>query len=300
MNEQIIEIMPQTAHVQKLTEILQPYEFVAEKEHIDLNDSENEINDQNDDKNILKSLENVQSNHTNRMKNGPKIPDSEANSNKLNGINIDINNKLKIIPDDSNEQKNINLINIKSTSNENSHNNQKSLVLSDEDEDENFVDTSDSIIEQEEDILKIKNQIPNNNDLNHIGNNSEVAHYCNSNNIDTENFSSIIQKYGGELNQQTNFPISNYQSSNQQPFRQSRPGSSLSNYGYRGSGGVPSGGGTGGGGGYPPNDNYINPSLINQDTNRQILLILLRLQQDTNSVITRLSYLEATVLSLQV
>lgn len=39
---------------------------------------------------------------------------------------------------------------------------------------------------------------------------------------------------------------------------------------------------------------------MNQDTNRQILLILLRLQQDTNNVITRLSYLEATVLSLQV
>ena len=58
-------------------------------------------------------------------------------------------------------------------------------------------------------------------------------------------------------------------------------------------------GGGAGGGGYPPNENYTLSS-INQDSNRQILLILLRLQQDTNNVITRLSYLEATVLSLQV
>ena len=70
-------------------------------------------------------------------------------------------------------------------------------------------------------------------------------------------------------------------------------GSSLSvNYG-----GSRSGGGGSGGGGYPPNENF---TLMHQDTNRQILLILLRLQQDTNNVITRLSYLEATVLSLQV
>ncbi len=56
-------------------------------------------------------------------------------------------------------------------------------------------------------------------------------------------------------------------------------------------------GGGGGSGRYPPNEGYN--TNVNQDTNRQILLLLMRLQQDTNNVITRLSYLEATVLSLQ-
>lgn len=54
----------------------------------------------------------------------------------------------------------------------------------------------------------------------------------------------------------------------------------------------------GSGGGYPPNESYN--FTMGQETNRQILSILIRIQQDTNNVITRLSYLEATVLSLQV
>jgi hypothetical protein len=54
-------------------------------------------------------------------------------------------------------------------------------------------------------------------------------------------------------------------------------------------------GGSGGFGG-----NAQAEHLIASDTNRQILLILLRLQQDTNSILTRLSYLEASFLSLQV
>jgi hypothetical protein len=57
-----------------------------------------------------------------------------------------------------------------------------------------------------------------------------------------------------------------------------------------------SGGGPGGGGGNFPSNDYF----LSQDTNRQILLILIRLQQDTNNVLTRLSYLESTVISLQV
>lgn len=53
-----------------------------------------------------------------------------------------------------------------------------------------------------------------------------------------------------------------------------------------------------GDGGYPqpPNDSYL---AANYDANRQILLLLMRLQQDTNNVLTRLSYLEATVMSIQ-
>ena len=43
-----------------------------------------------------------------------------------------------------------------------------------------------------------------------------------------------------------------------------------------------------------------NNAILDADTNRQILLLLMRLQQDTNNVITRLSYLEATVMSIQV
>jgi hypothetical protein len=41
-------------------------------------------------------------------------------------------------------------------------------------------------------------------------------------------------------------------------------------------------------------------NYLSNDTNRQILLLLMRLQQDTNNVLTRLSYLEATVMSIQV
>ena len=86
-----------------------------------------------------------------------------------------------------------------------------------------------------------------------------------------------------------------------QSVRQSRPGSSASFSGRQISlNQSGSGGGGGSGGGYPPNESYLNPNYIAQDTNRQILLILLRLQQDTNNVITRLSYLEATVMSLTV
>jgi hypothetical protein len=58
--------------------------------------------------------------------------------------------------------------------------------------------------------------------------------------------------------------------------------------------------GSGGGGGYPPNELFSNMNYLSNDTNRQILLLLMRLQQDTNNVLTRLSYLEATVMSIQV
>lgn len=82
-----------------------------------------------------------------------------------------------------------------------------------------------------------------------------------------------------------------------QSIRQSRPGSSQS-FSYSGRQISLNQTGGGSGGGYPPNENYLNSNYIAQDTNRQMLLILLRLQQDTNNVITRLSYLEANVMSL--
>ncbi|CAF0967372.1 unnamed protein product [Brachionus calyciflorus] len=112
-------------------------------------------------------------------------------------------------------------------------------------------------------------------------------------------FSPIVHTYGGELNSPPgNIPTSSYQS------RYSRPGSSQSmSYGqnrfnqgaghsHNHSGGT--NGGMGGGGSGSGNENFLV-----QDTNRQILLILLRLQQDTSNVLTRLSYLESSVLSLQ-
>ena len=59
------------------------------------------------------------------------------------------------------------------------------------------------------------------------------------------------------------------------------------------------GGGSGGGYNPPPNDTYLGSHYGQSDANRQILMVLMRLQQDTNNVLTRLSYLEATVMSIQ-
>lgn len=85
-------------------------------------------------------------------------------------------------------------------------------------------------------------------------------------------------------------------SSQNQIARQSRPGSSLNNFinSGRGAGGGAGGSGGGGGGFYNQNETFLT-----QDANRQILLILMRLQQDTNNVLTRLSYLESSVMTLQ-
>jgi hypothetical protein len=78
----------------------------------------------------------------------------------------------------------------------------------------------------------------------------------------------------------------------------------LSNTGYYrggpgggGGGGNPggSGGGSGPGGGGGGGDGGFNIG----DSNKQIMLLLLRLQQDTNNVLTRLSYLETTVMAIQ-
>ena len=56
-----------------------------------------------------------------------------------------------------------------------------------------------------------------------------------------------------------------------------------------------------GSGGYnpPPNDPYLNAHYLQNDANRQIMIVLLRLQQDTQNVLTRLSYLENSVMSIQ-
>ena len=58
------------------------------------------------------------------------------------------------------------------------------------------------------------------------------------------------------------------------------------------------GGAGGSGGGNPPTSTH--EYLMAQETNRQILLILMRLREDTNNVLTRLSFLESSVVSLQV
>lgn len=82
--------------------------------------------------------------------------------------------------------------------------------------------------------------------------------------------------------------------SSSNPYGMDRRAGGSGNPGGSGAGG---GGGNGppGGGNFPSNDFFFA-----QDTNRQILLILLRLQQDTNNVLTRLNYLESSVISLQV
>lgn len=107
---------------------------------------------------------------------------------------------------------------------------------------------------------------------------------------------SLIHQYGGESNSN--------QSQNQRP---SRPNSTQSlPRGYV----ISSTGGGGGGAGLPPppapqppsqppNDPFTNLNYLQTDSNRQILMLLMRLQQDTNNVLTRLSYLEATVMSIQ-
>lgn len=61
-----------------------------------------------------------------------------------------------------------------------------------------------------------------------------------------------------------------------------------------------SGGGGGGAGGGSNNPPTTSDYLMSQETNRQILLILVRLREDTNNVLTRLSFLESSVVSLQV
>jgi acyl-CoA-binding protein len=117
----------------------------------------------------------------------------------------------------------------------------------------------------------------------------------------------LIHKLGGENMGGGGVGIPYQQSS---LIRSSRPNSSLSNTGYSkggggsggGGGGHNGGGGSGGGGsgGGGGNGNDGNNSFMSQESNRQILLLLLRLQQDTNNVLTRLSYLETTVMSIQV
>ena len=117
-----------------------------------------------------------------------------------------------------------------------------------------------------------------------------------------EQFKAILDTYGGEVNtpQQMGGNFNSSVQQNVQP-RQSRPGSGLSiNYGLGGRSSINHGLGGGGGGGFPPphptsTDNF----MMHNDTNRQILLILVRLQQDTNNVLTRLSYLEANIHNIQ-
>lgn len=154
-------------------------------------------------------------------------------------------------------------------------------------EDEDFCDTSDFIQEENGGITNGK--IPSEKNIEKLFRPKPTTVDKSENN--DKDFLPVINKFGGETGK-NQASLNNYiipdRPGHNSSFRQSRPGSSLST-GYRSGNGA---------GGYPPNENF-NLATLSQDTNRQILLILLRLQQDTNNVITRLSYLEATVLSLQ-
>lgn len=163
------------------------------------------------------------------------------------------------------------------------------------DDDEDFCDTTSELANEQELLIQnIKKQLSN-ADFNINDNLNEFKNEFGENNKNNKDFNQLINKFGGELNSPSSGTNLNYQQI--QPIRQSRPGSSqssINNFGRH----LNHGSTSGSAGGYnpPPNENYS--TYLTQDTNRQILLILFRLQQDTNNVITRLSYLEANVLSL--
>ena len=109
----------------------------------------------------------------------------------------------------------------------------------------------------------------------------------------------IIDRFGGESMNQPSMSGHFYSGG---PIR---PGSSQSqSYGYARNipsrNNNPSGSGAGGSGGGNNPSGGDGGSSTGIDSNRQIILILLRLQQDTNNVLNRLSYLENTVASIQV
>lgn len=299
----IIETMPQDKYVQKLTEILEPYEYITEKTHVNEtgdsshSDSESEILELNTQKKHAMGssgdefLLRLPQNGT-RWNQWADLSIQSVNTNTNNTDYCENGTKPRIWNGDS-----------VADSSPSCEENKNNASFVSEDEEDDFCDTSDSIADQH--VFKnIKNQSAEqqielssaNDNIYEQSNHVSQETYGNSKSELVE-FESMLHRYGGEIpNTHASVPSNSY-SANQasgQPnnFRQSRPGSSLSmGYNSRTGGGA-------GGGGYPPNENYTLSS-INQDSNRQILLILLRLQQDTNNVITRLSYLEATVLSLQ-
>lgn len=308
----IIETMPHDKYVQKLTEILEPYEYVTESNKIqnghDNSDTETDLLAEKMQINV--NLNKKKSSHNNESEtNGNtkvemeelinlKLPNRNGRSTCWNewatnvpkkSFNINKNNEnlnfvsLSNVTNGTLVKSNGNSVADSSPSNEETKN--TASYISDED-DEDYCDTSDSLHPTAETDNNIS-----------VNRESEYIKPRLDNGFSNE-VTSIIQKYGGEAAHISHTSLHNAGasgnfSSGHNQFRNSRPGSSLS-FSNRSVGN----GGAGGGGGYPPNENFQLQNL-SQETNKQILLILLRLQQDTNNVITRLSYLEATVLSLQ-
>jgi len=179
----------------------------------------------------------------------------------------------------------------------------------DEEDDEDYCDTSDTM--QQDVVKSLKSKLNgavngtngfDNDDIimTEINNNYKVANGYAESHMMENDVDVLINKFGGESG-----------SGQQYQTRPSRPNStqsvhrlnsSLSGNNTRdpnvgGGGGL--GGGSGGGYNPPPNDPYLGSHYGQSDANRQILMVLMRLQQDTNNVLTRLSYLEATVMSIQ-
>lgn len=328
----IIETMPHDKYVQKLTETLEPYEYITEPSEIQNghdNNNKGSVHSESSDTEVLVADKmqiklNVNRKKTNQNNNPTvngeakkavveelltlRLPSSlngrstcwnewaEKNPKKSTDfLNVNKNNEsMNFIPlsnanDTFKKASAGNSVADSSPSNEETKNTTNSYVS---DDDEDFCDTSDS--------LQPATEYEQNTSVNNNGScvNNEPTKPPNLSEYSNE-VTFIIDKYGGETtssqahsNFQNSGAAGNF-ASGQSQYRNSRPGSSLS-FSNRSIGNA----GGGGGGGYPPNENFQLQNL-SQETNRQILLILLRLQQDTNNVITRLSYLEATVLSLQ-
>lgn len=319
----IIETMPHDKYVQKLTEVLEPsYEYPKENENEEnIEEITNGINNDHSDSD---DLEHIYSNNGDNMekkdilndqiypKSNKKLDDAfslilpttngistnwnswasitqnhiteTATIKKLSPIICLTNNINNFIPlENSSDRDDQNILLRKKISNGNSvadsslpsYETEKNNIS---DDDDDYCDTSDEIIMNDTAVDSKERQ----------------------------GYNILIDKYGGDSNnphssipnQSSTTNLQNLSSNVYNRGGSSRPGSSLSlGYSQRGaSGGGPPGGGSGG---FPPNENFTLQNISTNDTNRQILLILMRLQQDTNNVITRLSYLEATVLSLQ-
>ena len=298
LKSKIIETMPQDKYVQKLTEILEPYEQVFEAPDVNgKTDSDMSISRSDSESEIITSP-NIKNTRLKAMNGEFLLRLPQAGSSNWNqwssGItNFDKENSQKIWDGNSATESS------PPTSSEDKNNG--GFGSEDDEDEENYCDTSDSLTDQyciKSTINPVAESADKEVELANENNHQQTEMYESSNNLPVE-FESILRRCGGEvLNPHSSIPSNTHSQSqpshNNNFQRQSRPESSLS-MGYNAN----RSGAGGSGGGCPPNENYSLSSL-GHDTNRQILLILLRLQQDTNNVITRLSYLEATVLSLQV
>lgn len=348
----IIETMPHNESVNRLIAAIGPfYEFID-----DVDNSENESSESELETAHLATLNSSDDNDSNKqsIENGASMTSSydmvtsatfnnQLNNHKDLNLNVNIEN---INHTNGGESNGLTLSNGNGYMNGNGlYTNNNKYVSDDEDEEENYCDTSDNLNEHDllvqtvklQQIVKnglkqtydppknnghIENALNGNHDFNHnhvfsnlngsLLNNSDYeinsilvnstikgqnGHHKDNH---TENFNSIINKCGGEVNspQSNAAAFSSNQMGSQQQARQSRPGSSASNNYALGRNSSMSG--VGGGGGFPPpNQQPVSDNFLMQDTNRQILLILVRLQQDTNNVLTRLSYLEASIHNIQ-